>query len=86
MTPSTIELHIESLTLHGFPPGDRHRIAEAVKHELTRLFAEQGMPAPLAQGGEAAHLDGGAFDLAPGSKPKAIGAQVAQHIYGGFQS
>ena len=45
-----IELHIEELVLHGFEPGDRHRIGEAIERELARLFAEQGTPPSLAQG------------------------------------
>jgi hypothetical protein len=34
----SINLHIEELVLHGFAPGDRHRISEAVEQELTRLI------------------------------------------------
>lgn len=77
-----VELHLEELVLHGFSPGDRYRIGEAVERELTRLFIEQGVPPSLAQGGEVAHLDGGMFKVAPGSKAEAIGAQIAQAVYG----
>ena len=35
--------------LHGFAPGDRYRIGDAVERELARLFAEQGVPPSLAQ-------------------------------------
>ena len=31
MKPQNVELHIEELVLHGFAPGDRHRIGEAVR-------------------------------------------------------
>ena len=44
-----IELHIEELVLHGFAPADRYRIGDTVQRELTRLLAEQGMPASLIQ-------------------------------------
>lgn len=84
MRPGNIELHIEELVLHGFESGDRYRIGAAVEAELARLFAEQGVPPSLAQGGEMAHLDGGTFDVAPGSTAEAIGAQVAQALYGGL--
>ena len=47
MRPGWIELHIEELVLHGFAPGDRHPIGDAVEHELIRLFAEQGLPSLL---------------------------------------
>src|SRR3712207_3298477 len=63
MTPVNIELHIEELVLHGFAPGDRYRIGEAVQRELARLFAEQGVPPSLVGGGEVAHLDGGSFAI-----------------------
>jgi len=84
MKPENVELHIEELVLRGFAPGDRYRIGEAVECELARLFAEQDVPPALAQGGEFAHLDGGAFKVASGSKPEAIGAQVAQAVFGGL--
>ena len=79
-----LEVVIEELVLHGFAPGDRYRIARAVEHELMQLFTEQGVKPSLVQGSEVAHLDGGAFKVAPRSKAEAIGAQVAQAIYGGL--
>ncbi|MBE9514414.1 MAG: hypothetical protein IMY83_05240 [Chloroflexi bacterium] len=80
-----IELHIEELVLHGFDSGDHYRIGAAVEAELARLFAEQGVPPSLmTQSGDVAHLDGGTFDVAPGSRGEAIGAQVAQALYGGW--
>lgn len=80
----SIELHIEELVLHGFAPGDRYRIGEAVKDELVRLLTEQGVPRTLASDGEVARLDGGAFEVKPGSGAEAIGVQVARAVYGGF--
>ena len=79
-----IELHIEELILHGFPYGDRYQIAKAVERELTRLFAEQAIPASLSRGGEVAFLNAGSFNVAPGSKVEVIGTQVAQSVYGGM--
>ncbi len=79
-----IELHIEELMLHGFAPGDRYRIGKAVERELTRLFTEQDMPPSLPQRGEIARLDGGAFELKPGSRAEVIGVQVGQAVYGGL--
>jgi hypothetical protein len=85
MIPHNIELHIEELVLHGFAPKDRHAIGEAIQRELTRLFAEQGVPQSFGRGYEAARLDGGAFHVKPGSKADAIGTQVAQSVYGGLR-
>jgi hypothetical protein len=83
-TPHSIELHIEELVLHGFGPGDRYRLAEAVEHELVRLFAEQGLPPSLAQVAEVAQLDAGAFKLSSAATAEAVGAQVAHQVYGGL--
>jgi hypothetical protein len=85
MTPeSDLELHIEELVLHGFAPGDRHAIGEAVERELVRLFAEQGIPPALARGGEIARQDGGAFELAPRGGAGSVGTRVAGAIYRGW--
>jgi len=84
MRRPNIELHIEELVLHGFAPGDRHRIGEAVERELQRLFAEQGAPLSLMQGGAMEHLDGGSFGVAVGSRAEVVGAQLAQAVYGRF--
>ena len=85
MKPKNIELNIEELVLHGFSPGDRHRIGEAVERELTRLLADRGVPQSLAQGGEVASVDGGAFEVAEGSRADVVGAQVAKAVYGGLR-
>jgi hypothetical protein len=80
MKPKNIELNIEELVLHGFSPGDRHHIGEAVEQELTRLLADQGVPQSLERSGVIANMDGGAFEVAPGSR-----AQVAKAVYGGLR-
>lgn len=77
-----VELHIEELVLHGFPPD--HRIGDAVERELSRLFTERGVPRWLVQAGEVAHLDSGAFEMAQGEDPAVIGTRVARTVYGGF--
>jgi hypothetical protein len=82
MRPANVELHIEELVLHGFAPGDRYRIGEAVERELQRLFAEQGAPPSLLRGGEIGRLDGGAFGAPAGSKADQIGGQVGKAVYG----
>ncbi|HEV2914387.1 MAG TPA: hypothetical protein VGX92_14010 [Pyrinomonadaceae bacterium] len=79
----SVELHIEELVLRGFPAVDRHLIGEAFERELTRLFTERGAPHSLTQGGDIiARLNGGAFELRPGSDSETIGAQLARAIYG----
>ncbi len=84
MRPEDVELRIEELALHGFAPGDRRRIDEALKRELARLFAEEGVPASLVNSADVPSLDGGAFDVSPGSRADAVGAQVARALYRGM--
>jgi hypothetical protein len=83
--PKNIELNIEELVLHGFAPGDRYSIGEAVEQELTRLLAERGVPHSLERGGEVANMDGGAFEIAPDSRAQVVGAQVAKAVYRGLR-
>jgi len=85
MKSKNIELNIEELVLHDFSPGDRHRIGEAMEQELTRLLADRGVPQSLERGGEVAHVDGGAFEVAQGSRAQVVGAQVAKAAYGGLR-
>ena len=82
---SHIEIHIDELVLYGFAPADRWRISQAIEHELTRLFAEQGLPPTLSMGGELARIDGGTFHVATGTAAEGLGAQVAQAVYGGLR-
>lgn len=79
-----VELRVEELVLHGFPPGDRHRIREALERELSRLFAEEGVPPSLARGGTIPRLDAGSFEMRPGRKAEAVGSRIARTLYGGI--
>jgi hypothetical protein len=76
-----IVIEIDELVLHGFPPGDRHRIGEAVQAELARIFTERGLPGAWTDGAEAARLDGGSFDVAAGMPAASIGAGAAEAVY-----
>jgi hypothetical protein len=84
MRRANIELHIEELVLHGFAPGDRHRIGDAVERELSRLFDERGVPTNFMNNFESPRLDAGSFNFAPTSTAETIGAEVARALYGGF--
>jgi hypothetical protein len=80
-----LDLNIEELVLRGFPALDQDRIKRAVRAELERLIRENGIPTALSRGGELARLDGGIFEVKPGSSPEEIGAQVARSLYGGLR-
>ncbi|HSL00272.1 MAG TPA: hypothetical protein VK869_08025 [Rubrobacteraceae bacterium] len=76
-----LELRIEELALHGFPPGDHELIGESVKRELSRLFTEHGVPPSLARGADVPRLDAGAFQMNQGLRAEAAGEQVACALY-----
>jgi len=77
-------VYIDELVLHGFAPGDRYSIGEAVERELARLYGECGVSASLMHHIQGVPIDAGAFNLAPGSTADAIGVQVAQALYKGL--
>ncbi|QSJ19372.1 hypothetical protein JYQ62_12000 [Nostoc sp. UHCC 0702] len=83
-TTPNIELEIAELILHGFAPGDRDRISEALQQELTRLLTVQGIPAPVSENCHLPSLNLGCLHLHPGINPEKIGIQLAQAIYGGL--
>lgn len=78
---SPIELHIDELVLEGVTPGDGHRVAEALAHELARLTAEGS---PLAAGTRSRtvdRLDAGTLPSGPPAAPGALGAQIALAVH-----
>lgn len=80
-----VELHIEELVLHGFAPGDRYRIGEAVELELQRLLTEQGAPHFFSGNVELGQISAGTFNVEPNAKSEVIGAQVARAVYEGMK-
>lgn len=80
--PQSVELHIEELVLHGFAPGDRYAIGDAVQHEIARLLAEPGGAQLLGHSEELSHVDAGSFDVRPNAKPGTIGTQIAAAVHG----
>jgi hypothetical protein len=81
VAPSTVEVHIEELVLHGFPGGDRFSIADAVQREVARLVAEGGIPGLVANPENVDRLDAGTFKVAPDARPQEIGSQVAHSLH-----
>jgi hypothetical protein len=76
-----VEIHIEELVLHGFGSGDRRRIANAVQQELVRLMTAQTLPASRENQLSLDRIQGGTFRVSPGSKPHAIGSQIARAVH-----
>lgn len=82
----SIRLHIERLVLEGLPVerASGPVLQAAVETELARLFAERGVPPTLLHGSAVPSVSGPAVVLNGGAKPAAIGAQIAQAVYGGL--
>jgi len=80
----SVELHIEELALHGFAPGDRYRVADALERELTRLFTEQGPPSAITHDREIEHFDAGTFATERDADIRAVAAQLAKAIRRGL--
>jgi hypothetical protein len=74
-----IEIEIDELVLHGFPPGDRYRIGEAVQTELARIFVERGLSGNALQDVTADRLDSGTFNLTAGAA--AVGSRIAAAVH-----
>lgn len=78
MTALRIEIHVEELVLHGFPPLDRRALAEAVQRELAERVKAQLPRVPVSSDA----LDAGRFDAPPGWDAGALGAGVALQVGG----
>jgi len=80
MKRPNVALNIDELVLHGFAARDRHRIAEAVQREMTRLITLHGMPdawrtnPPVMQAQQ--------FTAVHDAKPHALGTAIARSVYG----
>jgi hypothetical protein len=80
----SIELHIEEIALHGFQPGDRYAIGEAIERQLAQLLGEQGVPSSLRVDNAMDEIRGTTFDISQKTKPPTIGREIAQAVYRGF--
>jgi len=79
MSQANLELTIGRLLLPDLPPSQRARVTAVIEQELTRLWAEQGVPAGVA--GDGLALDAATIELPAGTSAQAMGVQVAQSIY-----
>jgi hypothetical protein len=80
----SVELHIEELVLHGFAPGDRYVIGDAVQRELAQMLGEQGIPNSLRSENATDEIRGATFNAANDAKPLVIGHKIAHAVYEGF--
>jgi len=80
-----VEIRIKELILHGFAPGDRYAIAEAVEVELTRLVREGTLPARGQNELALQRIDGGAFQIKRDSRAENSGTQIARSVFRGLR-
>lgn len=81
-----VNLHIEELVLDGIKlsPLQRSRMDVAIRSELTRLIATEGISPNLQMGGWRDRLSAGNLQLSLDQSPDAMGQRIAQSIYRGL--
>jgi hypothetical protein len=70
----SVEVHVERLVLHGVDPRDHAAVIEALRSELTRLFAQR---APAARAGRG-DLE---ITIAGGGDPRELGVRAAAALH-----
>jgi hypothetical protein len=75
-----VVLHIDRLVLTGFPQQDRQALAEGLRQELGRLFAEPDVARQLVARGNAGQLKVGGVRVSPTTTPANVGNQAARGI------
>jgi hypothetical protein len=79
-----IRVHIEELVLHGFEPGDRRRIADALQAHLAELLSEAPLSEERTAGITLERWDAGTIRIREGSVPAVVGEQLAAALHGGM--
>jgi hypothetical protein len=79
-----VHVRIEALSLDGFEPAHRYRIAQALQRELTRLIAARVVDGDLGASHEAPRVDAGSFSFRDDDPPHRIGAAIARATFRGL--
>lgn len=80
MSGRRIELAIEHLVLEGVRPADANAVGEALERELARLVRERGVPDAAIE--DVAGEVPASITSRAGESPSALGARLADAIYG----
>ena len=82
-----ISVTIEKLVLDGFDltPTDRAVLTGAMREELGRLLATEGLGEGWPDGSVIGHIDAGQIEYGPGRSPTETGRQIAGAVYGGLR-
>src|SRR5690606_15851409 len=78
----SLELRIEQLVLEGVAPGDRYRVADALRAELRRLLGAQGAAANFPASVSERRIDAGTIHIGGGAPADHTGKQIARAVYG----
>lgn len=81
-----VVVRIDRLVLHGVPPADRYRIADAMSSELSRLLAQGGVPGRLSRGTDVERLQSRPLSLPAGATPHRLGQRLATAVYGALEA
>ncbi|HEY5810732.1 MAG TPA: hypothetical protein VIT67_22370 [Povalibacter sp.] len=73
-------VHIDSLVLKGFRPGDRHAIAQGLQEQLTTLLSAPGMAQQITQMQSVPRLRAGSMNVAADAKPQQVGMAIANKL------
>ena len=84
MSVREIEVHIEELVLHGFAPGARWSVADALEARLHGLLAERGLPASWLANPE--RLSAGPMSASGLTRSATAGRGIAEAIYEGKEA
>ncbi len=77
--PARVHLHIDTLVLEGLPGLSRAPLVETLQRELAQRIAD-GMTTRAWASTQRSAIDGGVFELRPGSGSRAVGRHVAAAI------
>jgi hypothetical protein len=80
-----VEIHIGRLILEGIEPGSERALAMALRRELGRQWASQGVPGAIARGGALRRVSAGEVVLPAGMNGAAAGAALGRAIYAGLK-
>ena len=80
-----IHLEIDRLELEGVSRADGRLVGIALEQELSRLVTRDGLPPQVLERGSVPSLDAGSLRLAPNLRPRALGRQLGQQVYGGLK-
>jgi hypothetical protein len=78
----SVSVEIEDLVISGWPRSAAYDIGDAIRHELTRLLSDRGVPSSLQRPVQIASVDAGAVTTMRNAQPGAIGTQIAGAVYG----